>query len=309
MDPAVLVHLTSLRPLSLRAVDALATVVPGEVLAMATVAEILETVEHTPGCAGLLPVEDSFGGEDTAVLDRLIFDTTKVFVSEEVVVGETLDAFRVAGDAPAEGRVAVGDPRAVEHCHRFVRENGLVTRFVGSDHEACRQVAEAGDPSLVALASREVAAAYGLVPVAGPQADLSEARTRFFLVSQEVAAPTGNDKTTLVLTQPDDRSGNLQRFLAAFTDHEVNLVSLHSRPLASAAEFCFIVTAEAHVHEERMAAAIGALWAAGAQIKVVGSYPQWAGDAVVAPFAEPPASVGRQSAEAERAAVLGHAPA
>lgn len=305
MDPAVLVHLTSLRPLSLRAVDALTTVVPGEVLAMATVAEILETVEHTPGCAGLLPVEDSFGGEDTAVLDRLIFDTTKVFVSEEVVVGETLDAFRVRSEAPAEGRVAVGDPRAVEHCHRFIRENGLITRFVGSDNEACREVAEAGDPSLVALASREVAATYGLVPVAASVSDVDEARTRFFLVGQDVAAPTGSDKTTLVLTQPDDRSGNLQRFLAAFTDHEVNLVSLHSRPLASAAEFCFIVTAEAHVHEERMAAAIGDLWAAGAQIKVVGSYPQWTGDAVVAPFGEPPASVGRQSAEPERAALLG----
>lgn len=305
MDPAVLVHLTSHRPLSLRAVEALTTVVPGEVLAMATVAEVLETVEHTPGCAGLLPVEDSYGGEDTAVLDRLIFGTSKVFVSEEVVVGETLDAFRVRSDDPAEARVAVAEPRAVEHCHRFIRENGLLTRFVGSSHRACQVVAEENDPALVALAPREVADVYGLVPVAASVDDVPEARTRFFLVGQQVAAPTGNDKTTLVLTQPDDRSGNLQRFLAAFTDHEVNLVSLHSRPLASAAEFGFIVTAEAHVHEPRMADAIADLWAAGAQIKLLGSYPQWKGDAVVAPFGEPPASVGRQSGEADKAALLG----
>lgn len=305
MTDPVLLHLSSHRPLSLRAIDELTTVRPGEVLAMATVAEVLETVESTPGCVGLLPVEDSFEGENTAVVDRLVFGTSRVSVSEEVVVAETLDAFRFRTDGPVETRIAISAPRAIEHCHRFIRENGLVTRFTGSTQEACRIVAESGDRSLVALAPREVAEAYGLVPVASSVDDMPEARTRFFLVGQHVAEPTGHDKTTLVLTQPDDRSGNLRRFLEAFATHGVNLVSLHSRPLRSAAEYCFLVTAEAHLTEPRMAAAIEELWAAGAQIKVVGSYPHWGGDQVVAAFAEPPASVGRQSTDAERAALLG----
>jgi len=309
MDASVLLHLTSHRPLSLRAIEALHTVSPTEVLAMATVAEVLETVENTPGCAGLLPVEDSFEGENTAVLDRLIFGTARVYVSEEIVVSETLDAFRLRSDVPTEGRVAISEPRAIEHCHRFIRENGLATRFVGSTQEACRIVAESGDATLVALAPREVAEVHGLVPLAAAVEDMPEARTRFFLVSGAVAPPTGRDKTTLVLTQPADRSGNLQRFLEAFSEHEVNLVSLHSRPLRSAANYCFLVTAEAHLAEPRMTAAIEALWAAGAQIKVVGSYPHGDGAQVVAPFAEPPASVGRQSSEAERVALLGVAPA
>jgi len=307
MDASVLLHLTSHRLLSVAAVDALHTVAPSEVLAMATVAEVLETVENTPGCAGLLPVEDSFEGENTAVLDRLVFETSRVFVSEEVVVGETLDAFRLRTDAPAEGRTAISAPRAIEHCHRFIRENGLATRFVGSTQEACRVVAETGDPTLVALAPREVAETFGLVPVAASVDDMPEARTRFFLVGQQVAAPTGNDKTTLVLTQPNDRSGNLQRFLEAFGEHGVNLVSLHSRPLRSAAEYCFLVTAEAHLAEPRMVAAIEALWSTGAQIKVLGSYPHRKGPQVVVPFAEPPASVGRQSSAAERSTLLGAA--
>ena len=143
------------------------------------------------------------------------------------------------------------------------------------------------------------------MPVASSVDDMPEARTRFFLVGQDVAPPSGNDKTTLMLTQPNDRSGNLRRFLEAFATHGVNLVSLHSRPLRSAAEYCFLVTAEAHLTEPRMRSAIEELWAAGAQIKVIGSYPHWTGDQVITPFAEPPASVGRQSTEAERAALLG----
>lgn len=307
MDASLLLHLSSHRPLSRQAVDLLMTVDPAalEVLAMATVAEILETVENAPGCVALLPVEDSYEGENTAVLDRLVFGTSRVFVSEEVVVGETLDAFRVPSDAPAEGRVAISAPRAIEHCHRFIRENGLVTRFVGSTQDACRAASEAGDTSLVVLAPAEVALAHGLVPVAAGVNDMPEARTRYFLVGQRVAAPTGRDKTTLVLTQPGDRSGNLQRFLEAFAEHDVNLVSLHSRPLSSSADYCFLVTAEAHLTDPSMSAAIEALWSAGAQIKVVGCYPHRDTEPVVAPFGEPPSSVGRQSSAAEKAALLG----
>ncbi len=306
MDDVVLFHLASVQLESELAIDRLTTVAPSEVLAMATVAEILETVEHAPGCAGLLPVEDSFEGEHTAVLDRLIFETSHVYVGEEVVVAETLDAFRAPSEAGEDVRTAVSHPRAVEHCHRFVREHGLATRFVDSTTEACRVVAQAGDPSLVALAPREEAERFGLVRFMPSVDDVPDARTRFFLVGRSVAAPTGSDKTTLVLTQPLDRSGNLERFLRAFADHEVNLVSLHSRPLgATAGSYCFLATAEAHISEPRMAAVVNALWAAGAQVKLLGSYPEWDGEQVVAPFDRAPmASVGPLSSDAERAGLL-----
>src|SRR3954470_10587411 len=125
MQHVVLFHLASLRAESLRAIELLSTVVPTEVLSMATVAEILATVEHTPGCVGLLPVEDSFEGEHTSVLDRLIFSTANVYIRAEVVISETLDAFRSPSHAGEDLRIAVSHPKAIEHCHRFIRENGL----------------------------------------------------------------------------------------------------------------------------------------------------------------------------------------
>jgi len=304
MADIVLFHLASVRPESARAIGLLSTIEPTEVLAMDTVAEILETVEHTPGCVGLLPVEDSFEGEHTSVLDQLIFETANVYISEEVVVSETLDAFRTS-EGHGELRTAVSHPRAIEHCHRFIRENGLTTRFVASTAEACRLVAESGDPTLVAIAPEAAAERFGLTRVVGSVDDVPDARTRFFVVGREVAAPTGRDKTTLVLTQPLDRSGNLERFLRAFADNDVNLVSLHSRPLGSTAgSYCFHATAEAHILDTKMAAVLDALWTAGAQVKLLGSYPEWQGEQVVAPFDQPPmASVGSLSSDAERAAL------
>ena len=58
MHDAVLFHLASVRPESEQAIRLLATVSPTEALAMATVAEILETVEPTPGRLWLLPGEE-----------------------------------------------------------------------------------------------------------------------------------------------------------------------------------------------------------------------------------------------------------
>ncbi len=306
MHDAVLFHLASVRPESEQAIRLLATVAPTEVLAMATVAEILETVEHTPGCVGLLPVEDSFEGEHTSVLDHMIFQTANVFICEEVVVSETLDAFRLAGDGGEGLRTAVSHPKAIEHCHRFIRENGLATRFVGSTAEACQLVAESGDPTLVAIAPENAAEAVGLTRVVGSVDDVPDARTRFFVVGRGVGVRTGRDKTTLVLTQPLDRSGNLERFLRTFADHDVNLVSLHSRPLGpQAGSYCFHATAEAHIHDDRMTAVVEALWAAGAQVKLLGSYPEWQGEQVVAPFDQPPlASIGSHSSAVERAALV-----
>ena len=306
MSDTVLFHLASLRAESASAISLLSTVQPAEVLAMSTVAEILETVEHTPGCVGLLPVEDSFDGDHTSVLDRLIFSTANVFIREEVVVSETLDAFRAPNLAPDAVRTAVSHPKAIEHCHRFIRENGLLTRFVASSTDACRTVAEANDPSLVAIAPEAVAERFGLERVAGSIDDVPDARTRFFLVGRAVSEATGRDKTTLVLTQPLDRSGNLELFLRAFADNDVNLVSLHSRPLGPhAGSYCFHATAEVHIHDARMTKVVEALWEAGAQVKLLGSYPEWQGDQVVAPFDQPPlASVGGQSSESERSAFV-----
>lgn len=304
MDRPVLLHLAAAGPSATSAVERLSTVAPSDVLAMGTVAEILDTVEHTPGCVGLLAVEDSFEGENTAVLDRLVFGTARVYVCEEVVVSERLDAFRVLSSEPADLRTAVADPRSVEHCHQFVRDNGLAVRLAGSAAEACRTVAGSNDLSLVAIAPRDVAERAGLVGVARSVDDVPDARTRFVLVGRSVAERTGMDRTALVLTQASDRSGNLERYLRAFAGNDVNLVSLHSRPLASTGSYCFLAVAEAHLHESRMAAVVAELWDAGAEVKVFGSYPIWDHEQVVAPFDEPLGSVGPLSTDQERAALL-----
>ena len=304
---AILCYVESDGSLALDAVEHLRTVAPTEVLPMPTVAQVLETVEHMPGSAGLLPIEDSSAGESMAVYDRLIFESVNAYIRDEVVVSDSLDAFAVSSAAAEAAHTAISSPRGIEHCFRFVQEHGLRVRYADTTTEACRVVATGGDEGLVALAPTRTATSFGLVRLAAGIDDLPDLKTRFILVSREVAKPTGDDKTTLVVTPSVDRSGTLVDLLAAFGANDVNMVSLVSRPLrASVGTHCFQITCEGHISEPPLQATVRQLWAKGARVKFLGSYPAWSGDQVMTPFdALPSASVGPDDGDDDQGRLLG----
>jgi prephenate dehydratase len=303
---AILCYLESDGALALEAIDKLRTVAPSEVLPMPTVAQVLETVEHTPGSAGMLPIEDSYEGEALSVYDRLVFESWNAFIRDEVVVSDSLDAFAVTADAAESAHTAVSSPRGIEHCFRFVQEHGLQVRYADTTTEACRLVAASADERLVAIAPTRVAAEFGLVTVAAGIEDLPDLKTRFIVVAREIAPPTGDDKTTLVVTPAVDRSGTLVDLLAAFGENDVNMVSLLSRPLrASVGTHCFQITCEGHVSDAPVQATIRRLWDKGARVKLLGSFPAWTGDQVMTPFdALPTDSIGPGDTAADQARLL-----
>jgi prephenate dehydratase len=294
MQSVILCHLDSDGPLAQDAIGMLRTVAPTEVLPMPTVAHVLETVEHTPGSAGLLPIEDSYEGEALSVYDRLVFDSTHVYIRDEVVVADSLDAFATASNASHVPHTVVSTPKGIDHCFRFVHDHGLRVRYADTHVEACRQVAAAGTDGLVAIAPVRVAQPFDLVTVAAGIEDLPDLKTRFIVVGREVAPPTGDDKTTLVVAPTVDRSGTLVGLLEAFVENDVNMVSLLSRPLrAQLGTHCFQITLEGHISDPAVQAAVRRLWDKGARVKVLGSFPAWTGDQVVTPFdSMPAASVG-----------------
>ncbi|MGH9135886.1 MAG: prephenate dehydratase [Acidimicrobiales bacterium] len=306
MQRAILCYLASDASLALEAIEQLRTVAPSEILPMPTVSQVLETVEHTPGSAGLLPIEDSYEGEALSVYDRLVFESWRSFIRDEVIVSDSLDAFAPSERAGEVAHTAVSTPRGVDHCFRFVQEHGLAVRYVDSTSDACRVVAASGDEGLVALAPTRTATSFGLTRLASSIEDLPDLKTRFIVLSREAAPPTGDDKTTLVVTPSIDRSGTLADLLDAFGENDVNMVSLVSRPLrASVGTHCFQITCEGHVSDPALQATIRQLWGKGARVKLLGSYPAWAGDQVMTPFdVLPAASVGPDDADDDQARLL-----
>ncbi|MFM9084707.1 MAG: prephenate dehydratase [Actinomycetota bacterium] len=125
------------------------------------------------------------------------------------------------------------------------------------------------------------AALYGLEVVARDIADHAGNQTRFVLIAREgIPAPTGHDKTGLVVFQRADEPGSLISILQEFAARRINLSLLSSRPTKAGGlgDYCFIIYADGHIGDELMADVLRDLHAKQGGVKFLGSYPV-AGDA------------------------------
>jgi len=107
--------------------------------------------------------------------------------------------------------------------------------------------------------------------------DNPSAVTRFVLVARTVAppAPTGADKTSLVAELPEDHPGALLEMLEQFATRGINLSLLASRPIGdSLGRYRFVIDADGHVEDERMADALLGLRRFSPKVVFLGSYPR-----------------------------------
>lgn len=91
-------------------------------------------------------------------------------------------------------------------------------------------------------------------------------------------APTGHDKTSLVVFQHEDAPGSLLSILQQFAARSINLTNLQSRPTKKGlGDYLLLVDLEGHIADDVVAwTASKVLRAKGHAVKFLGSYP--AGD-------------------------------
>jgi prephenate dehydratase len=136
-------------------------------------------------------------------------------------------------------------------------------------------VAEAGDPKVAAIGNELAAEIYGLEVLARDIEDHPENQTRFVAVRPNVVpAPTGHDKTSIVVAQRADRPGSLLAILQEFAARTINLTKLESRPTKKAlGDYCFLLDLEGHIADDVVADCLRALRVKHGTVKFLGSYP------------------------------------
>lgn len=130
------------------------------------------------------------------------------------------------------------------------------------------------------LAPPGTANRLGLVALHEGVRDNMNAATRFVRVGRPEAtpAPTGADKTTVLVQLLDDRAGALLEMLEQFAARGINLSRIESRPIGDRpGEYSFSIDALAHIAEERMAEALIGLKRTCRAVLFLGSYPAASG--------------------------------
>jgi prephenate dehydratase len=256
--------------------------VTGELVPMPSISDVLAATEAGEVDLGFVPVENSIEGTVNVTLDTLAFETD-LHITREVVIAVQLNLLVVPGSALGDIRRVVSMPHATAQCRRFLSTKlaGVEVIAANSTAEAARVLGERPDPTTAAIGTALAASMYGLDVAASDIEDHPENQTRFVtVVSSSVAipAPTGHDKTTLVVFQHDDRPGSLLAILQEFAARAINLTKLESRPTKRGlGQYCFALDCEGHVADELIADCLRDLRSKQADVKFLGSYPA-AGD-------------------------------
>ena len=225
---------------------------------------------------GFAAIENSIEGSVNVTQDTLAFEVD-LLVQREVVIGIQLNLMVAAGTSLADIRRVCSYPHAIAQCRGWLAEHlpDAEVQATNSTADAARLLAENPDGHTAAIAPGRAAEAYGLEVLAGDIEDHPENQTRFVLVAADgIPAPTGHDKTSLVVFQRADRPGSLLGILQEFAARSINLTRLESRPTKQGlGDYCFIMDLEGHVADELVADCLRNLHMKHRDVKFLGSYP------------------------------------
>ncbi|QKE83035.1 prephenate dehydratase domain-containing protein [Arthrobacter sp. NEB 688] len=297
------------------ALDAWPAAGPGsERVAFGSVGAALAALRAGDVDGAMVPIENSVEGGVSATLDALASGDPLV------VTGEVLVPVRFV--LAARGGVSLADVRAVgTHSHAWAQVRGWMATHLpeavyvptlstasaaetlGAVHEgrvdaagggAAGSPGSSGSPGFEAAVCAPAAASlHGLSVLAEGIGDMQSAVTRFVLVARPGAmpAPTGADKTTVVLYQREDHAGGLLELLEQFAARGINMTRLESRPTKeSMGAYCFSVDIEGHVLDERLGEALMGLKRICAEVRFLGSYPR---------ADRQPATIGARASDAD----------
>lgn len=249
-------------------------------LPAASIDEVFDAVERGEAHYGVAPVENSTEGAVSRTLDKLLNSRLKICGEVLLRVRQHLmrhpDAVADEGTQPsglAGIEVIYSHAQSLSQCHEWLNRNLPNARRirVTSNGEGAKMASQ--DPKAAAVAGEIAAERYGLAIVGRDIEDEPNNTTRFLVLAQEDAAPSGKDKTSLVLSAKN-RPGALLDLLKPLSDLGITLTKLESRPARSGAwEYVFFMDIEGHRSTEKIQSALAAVEGHTTLMKLLGSYP------------------------------------
>lgn len=236
----------------------------------ATIDEVFHAVENDSVQYGTVPVENSTEGAVGRTLDLL--QQSSLLVCGEVMLAIHQCLLSQHCDLDAI-KTVYSHPQSLGQCQSWLNAKlPHAARIpVSSNAEAARLAAE--NPHSAAIAGERAAAIFGLNVCVENIEDDARNTTRFLVLSKQHVAPSGHDKTSLVLSAAN-RPGAVHDLLSPLAKHGVSMTKLESRPARSGTwEYVFYVDIDGHQDDADVAAALTELKQVATFVKVLGSYP------------------------------------
>ncbi len=223
---------------------------------------------------GMIPIENSLAGR-VADIHHLMPISGLHIVSEWFLpIRNQLMAPK--GSALRDVKTVESHVMALGQCRKFLRKLGVKTIVAADTAGAAREVAERGDKSRAAIASRLAAQIYGLDILAEDVEDEAHSTTRFIVLSKEKDwAPRGKRPViTTFVFQVRNIPAALYKALGGFATNGINMTKLESYMIeGNFFATQFYADVEGHPDDPSLKLALEELEFFSDKLKILGVYP------------------------------------
>ncbi|MFO8099668.1 MAG: prephenate dehydratase [Salinibacter sp.] len=240
--------------------------------------DVFSAVEEGEVDQGLIPIENAVFGSVRVNYDHL--RTHAVTIVGELNLRIQHHLMAPAGATIAALQTVRSHAQALGQCRTWLQSHvpEATVSPAPDTAGAARAVAEAGDPTVAAVASRRAAERYGLTVLAAGLEDNPENFTRFLVLAPEGQGPADTasapQKTSVAFVLQDNVPGALFKSLAVFALRELDLLKIESRPLVGhPGRYRFFLDVDGRAEDEAVARALDHLREITRGLQVLGSYP------------------------------------
>ncbi|KRE89176.1 prephenate dehydratase [Frateuria sp. Soil773] len=239
-------------------------------LPLGSIEEVFQEVAAGHADFGVVPVENSGQGMIQVTLDMFLTSDARICGEVELRVHQCLHS--LAGELGDIKRV-YAHAQSLQQCKTWLRLNlpDVECIAVSSNAEAARLVRHAGDAA--AIAGETAGKIYGLKTLANAIEDRADNTTRFLVIGRSLFPPSGNDRTSLLVTV-NDKPGALYDVLSPLAKHGVSMNRIESRPAHTGKwQYAFFIDVSGHIHDEAVQTAVQEIDQSAGSVRVLGSYP------------------------------------
>lgn len=239
-----------------------------------TFEDVIEMVRAHEAELAMLPIENSTFGR-VADIHHLLPDSG-LHILDEAFVRVHINLLALPGATLSQITRAKSHTMLLGQCRAFLKTHGI-QRVQGADTAgSAREVAEAGEPGLAALASELAGEIYGLDVIARHIEDQGSNTTRFLVMGREADESRRGDNgmMTSFVFRVRNIPAALYKAMGGFATNGVNMVKLESYMVdGSFTATQFFAEIEGHPEDANVARAMEELRYFTSYLRVLGTYP------------------------------------
>ena len=236
-----------------------------------TIADVFTEVSKNRADYGVVPVENSTEGVVTHTLDMFVDSDLKIVAQIVLPVQQCLMVPR--GGTRARIKKLFVHPQSLAQCRGWIQNHLPRVEIIETSSNARSAELAAKDKNAAAIAGILAAEKYGLDVLEQDIQDNAANATRFLVLGRQCSPPTGQDRTSLLVSVAD-KAGALHEAIAAFRRFKINLTKIESRPSKRKAwEYFFFIDCDGHAQDRKVAKAIHLLGAHCNFINLLVPYP------------------------------------